>query len=138
MILGLYQLQVYLNNEIQRGYIRLGSYSLSHFSFAAIPVDELVTVSVTSPADTVAKIRSSQESVDGCNEIEEGIKLDSDSTTAEDKDESNNIKDNTNTTVGNKNDGIETSETTSTNNDSEASQFSCARYNVTVVMYLLS
>ena len=126
MILGLYQLQVYFYNEIQRGYSGLGSYSLSsEFSFAAIPLDELVTVSVTSPADIVAKIRSSQEST---SKIEESIKLDSDSTTLEDRDESNNIKENE--TIGNGNDDIGTSKTTgySIDNDSEASQYSRARY----------
>ena len=55
MVLGLYQIQVYYHNEIQRGYGGLGSYSLSpDYSFAAIPLDELVTLSVTSPANIVA------------------------------------------------------------------------------------
>ena len=59
MILGLYQIQN------QRGYSGLGSYSLSpDYSFAAIPLDELV-ISVISLADIVAKIRSSREFVNG-------------------------------------------------------------------------
>ena len=59
MLLGLYQLQVYYHNEIQRGYGGLGNFSLSPvYSFAAIPIDELVTLSVTSPAEIVAKLRN--------------------------------------------------------------------------------
>ena len=67
MVLGLYQIQVYYHNEIQRGYSGLGSYLLSpDYSFATIPLDELVTISVTSPADIVGKIRSSTDFINGC------------------------------------------------------------------------
>ena len=85
MIFGLYQLQVYFYNEIQRGYSGLGSYSLSpDYSFAAVPIDELVTLSVSSTADIVAKIRSSQESIYGNGKIEKSMKLDSDSAETDD------------------------------------------------------
>ena len=120
MILGLYQIQVYYHNEIQRVYSGLGSYLLSpDYSFAAIPLDELVTVSVTSPADIVAKIRSSREFVNGCvnsdADIRDGEQIDAKDTE----------------TVSKLNDDRETSGTTTSNsfdNAAEASQYSRARY----------
>ena len=47
MILGLYFLQKYCHNEVQRGYGGIGSYSLlSQYAFAAIPLDEILTSTV--------------------------------------------------------------------------------------------
>ena len=122
MVLGLYQIQVYYHNEIQRGYGGLGSYSLSpDYSFAAIPLDELVTLSVTSPANIVAKIKSSQVSVNASdndvNDIEEQAAIDTE-------------------TFSEVNDDNETGRTTSDSidNASEASQYSRARYGITAIL----
>ena len=61
LVLGLYKLQVFYYNEIQRGYAGIGSYSLSSdFVHAAIAVDEVMSISVTQPADIVSKIRGNQ------------------------------------------------------------------------------
>ena len=61
LILGLYQLQIFYHNEIQRGYSGMGSYSLlDDFSHAAIAVDEVISIAVTQPADIVSKIRSNE------------------------------------------------------------------------------
>jgi len=110
-------------NEIQRGYSGLGSYSLSpDYSFAtAVLIDELVTLSVSSPTDIVAKIRSSQESIYGNDKIEKSMKLDSDSAETDDiKEDKTNDKENND---------IEISKTTSYSVDvSEGSQHSRARY----------
>jgi len=121
MIFGLYQLQVYFYNEIQRGYSRLGSYSLSpDYSFAAVPIDELVTLSASSPADIVAKIRSSQESIYGSGKIKKSMKLDSDSAETGIKEDKTSDKENND---------IEISKTTSHSVDaSEGSQHSRAKY----------
>ena len=62
LILGLYQLQVFYHNEIQRGYSGMGSYSLlDDFSHAAIAADEVISIAVTQPADIVSKIRSNED-----------------------------------------------------------------------------
>lgn len=61
MILGLYFLQIYYHNEIQRGYGGIGSYSLlSEYGFAAIPLDEIMTLTALSPEEIVDKIRNDQ------------------------------------------------------------------------------
>ena len=61
MILGLYFLQIYYHNEIQRGYGGIGSYSLlSDYAFAAIPLDEIMTLTVLSPEEIVDKIKNDQ------------------------------------------------------------------------------
>lgn len=61
MILGLYFLQIYYHNEIQRGYGGIGSYSLlSDYAFAAISLDEIMTLTVLSPEEIVDKIKNDQ------------------------------------------------------------------------------
>ena len=129
MILGLNQLQVYHHNEMQRGYGGLVSYSLSPFySFAAIPLNELVTLSVTSPTDIITKIRSSRDSVN------DSLKKDTDTDDiegqAKDTDSVNKVNDDIETNDDIEiNDDIETNETTnhSIDNASAASQFTHAR-----------
>ena len=60
-ILGLYRLQVFYYNEIQRGYGGIGSYTLSpEFEHAAIAVDEIMSLPAIQPAEIVAKIRNNQ------------------------------------------------------------------------------
>ena len=60
--LGLYQLQFFYHNEIQRGYGGMGSYSLlADFSHAAIAADEVISIAVTQPADIVSKIRGNKD-----------------------------------------------------------------------------
>lgn len=125
MILGLYQLQVFYHNEMQRGYSGLGSYSFSpDYSFAAIPLDELVTLSVTSPADIVARIRSSRDSVN--DSLKKATDIDDIEGQADIKDTDTITKVNDDIE---KNDDFETSEATSdsTDNASAASQFTRAR-----------
>jgi len=66
LILGLFKLQVFYYNEIQRGYGRIGSYSLSHdFACAAIAVDEVMSIPIIQPADIVSNIRNNQSTVSG-------------------------------------------------------------------------
>lgn len=129
MILGLYQIQVYYHNEMQRGYGGLGSYSLSpDYSFAAIPLDELVSLSVTSPADIVTKIRSSRDSVN--DSLKKYTYIDDIEGLADFEDIDTCIEVN----------DVETSETSSdsiVNASAVASQFSRARYSITVVKYVL-
>ena len=61
MVLGLYFLQSYHHNEIQRGYGGIGSYTLfSEYTFAAIPLDEVITSTVISPEEIVDKIKNNQ------------------------------------------------------------------------------
>ena len=61
MILGLYFLQKYYHNEVQRGYGGIGSYSLlSQYAFADIPLDEILTSIVLSPEEIVDKIKNNQ------------------------------------------------------------------------------
>ena len=61
MVLGLYFLQSYHHNEIQRGYGGIGSYTLfSECTFAAIPQDEVITSTVISPDEIVDKIKNNQ------------------------------------------------------------------------------
>ena len=61
MILGLYFLQIYYHHEIKRGYGGIGSYSLlSDYAFAAIPLDEIMTLTVLSPEEIVDKIKNDQ------------------------------------------------------------------------------
>ena len=68
MILGLYFLQMYYHNEVQRGYGGIGSYSLlSQYAFAAIPLDEIKTSTVLSPEEIVDKIKNIQI---GCSSID--------------------------------------------------------------------
>ena len=104
----------------------MGSYSLSpDYSFAAIPLDMLITLSATSPADIVTKIRSSQESVNG------SMKSDTDINDVEEQVDTE--------TVSTVNDDIETGGTTSDSidNASEASQYSRARYGITASYHML-
>ena len=66
LILGLFKLQVFYYNEIQRGYGGIGSYSLSHdFACAAIAVDEVMSIPIIQPADIVSNIRNNQSTVSG-------------------------------------------------------------------------
>lgn len=64
LILGLFKLQVFYYNEIQRGYGGIGSYSLSHdFACAAIALDEVMSIPIIQPADIVSNIRDNQSAV---------------------------------------------------------------------------
>ena len=72
-ILGLYRLQVYYYNEIQRGYGGIGSYTLSpEFEHEAIAVDEIMALPAIQPAKIVAKIRNNQfvVSYNDCNDCQ--------------------------------------------------------------------
>jgi len=60
-ILGLYRLQGFYYNEIQRGYGGIGSYTLSpDFAHAAIAVDEIMSIPAIQPAEIVAKMKIDQ------------------------------------------------------------------------------
>ena len=60
-ILGLYRLQGFYYNEIQRGYGGIGSYTLSpDFAHAAIAVDEIVSIPAIQPAEIVVKVKIDQ------------------------------------------------------------------------------
>ena len=64
LIPGLFKLQVFYYNEIQRGYSRIGSYSLSHdFACTAIALDEVMSIPIIQPADIVSNIRDKQYAV---------------------------------------------------------------------------
>ena len=61
MVLGLFFLQIYYHNEIQRRYGGIESYALfSEYAFAAIPLDEVMTSTVISPEEIVDKIKNNQ------------------------------------------------------------------------------
>ena len=58
IVLSLYYLQSFYNNEIQRGFSRLGTFSLDNrYSALARPYDEILTNSVHPPEEIVEKIR---------------------------------------------------------------------------------
>lgn len=55
LVLGLYRLQVYYYNEVQRGYCGLGEYTLrSQYSFLSRPLDEASLHHVPSPEEIVS------------------------------------------------------------------------------------
>ena len=59
VILGLYYLQVFYYNEIQRGLSGLGTYSLrSEFTSLLRPADEAVSLKAYSPEEIVQRIRN--------------------------------------------------------------------------------
>ena len=59
IVLGLYHLQTYYNNEIQRGLSGLGIYSLRPvFTSLQRPQDEIITLKAYSPEEIVQRIRN--------------------------------------------------------------------------------
>jgi len=71
IILGLYQLQVFHNNEIQRGLSGLGTYSLRpEFTTLLCPQDEAISLKVCSPAEIVQKLRNKITTTSVCGEEE--------------------------------------------------------------------
>ena len=59
IVLGLYHLQTYYNNEIQRGLSGLGIYSLRpSFTSLQRPQDEIITLKAYSPEEIVQRIRN--------------------------------------------------------------------------------
>ena len=59
IVLGLYHLQTYYNNEIQRGLSGLGIYSLRPaFTSLQYPQDEIITLKAYSPEEIVQRIRN--------------------------------------------------------------------------------
>ena len=58
LVLGLYHLQVYYNNEVQRGYCGLGEYKLrSQYSFLSRPLNEALLHHVPSPEEIVSSMQ---------------------------------------------------------------------------------
>ena len=61
-MLGLYHLQVYYNNEVQRGYCGLGEYKLrSQYSFLSWPLDEALLHHVPSPEEIVSSMQPNSD-----------------------------------------------------------------------------
>ena len=59
IVLGLYHLQTYYNNEIQRGLSGLGTYSLRpEFISLQRPQDEVIALKAFSPEEIVQRIRN--------------------------------------------------------------------------------
>ena len=76
IVLGLYYLQVFYYNEIERGLSGLGTYSLRpEFSSLLRPADEAITLKAYSPEEIVQRIKNQtfneeDESPTGCGEDE--------------------------------------------------------------------
>ena len=55
LVLGLYRLQIYYYNEVQRGYCGFGEYHLlSQFTYLSRPSDELLLQKVSTPEEIVS------------------------------------------------------------------------------------
>ena len=135
LILGLFKLQVFYYNEIQRGYGGIGSYSLSHdFACAAIAVDEVMSIPIIQPADIVSNIRNNQSTVSGgdlgehkqviCT-IQNCEKVDPTVTTIDDQVEDHHVDPNVTTTDDHEEDQQVNSNVTAMVDHKEEQQVNC-------------
>ena len=135
LILGLFKLQVFYYNEIQRGYGGIGSYSLSHdFACAAIAVDEVMSIPIIQPADIVSNIRNNQSTVTGgdpgehkqviCT-IQNCEKVDPTVTTIDDQVEDHHVDPNVTTTDDHEEDQQVNSNVTAMVDHKEEQQVNC-------------